>query len=479
MSKKKISIYLLAALLVVLFLFLRFYRIDQSLLFFNDIGRDLLVLWQWQQSGKPPLLGPQTSALPFNQSAFYFYGLYPFYLLTHGSLYATLIACAVFYLLIFGLAVYALRRQPRWQATVLLIFALISIHPQQIIQQRFVWNPSFVSPLIAAAGVIFLWLDQRLQHKQAWPVWLTWLWAASLALAVSLSYSAAPTLIAFFLLALVLFRGKAWGLALKTGLALIVTNLSTLVFELRHHFPLTSMLLTRERLLQVALSLGDKLSRFNQLIFAWPSGLTILLGLGLLAFFIKSWRQGRLQTDRLVWLSAALLLLNLLIILLAPIAVQAHYIFGLLSLLLVFLSLLTLHHPWAIYLIFALSWQWLAPSQLNRYFAPAFRSPAQSQACMVSFCQTHSEPVFIAVQAGFHPYHNGPEWQYLAAQAGCQLKDLTTEPLAASHLAVVVDASQYQHGQTAFNELTIFGPSQEIEVFSCGEQLEIHYLERE
>lgn len=79
MLKNKRAWFVLIFILIV-FIFLRVHRIEETLNFQNDIGRDYLVLLEWYQSGKPPLLGPQNSAVPFNQSAFYFYLFFLFLL---------------------------------------------------------------------------------------------------------------------------------------------------------------------------------------------------------------------------------------------------------------------------------------------------------------------------------------------------------------------------------------------------------------
>ncbi|HCC84942.1 MAG TPA: hypothetical protein DEP87_04655, partial [Candidatus Pacebacteria bacterium] len=128
------------------FIFLRLFKIETSLLFFNDIGRDFLQLWNWQQTGKPPLLGPQTSAMPFNQSAVYFYLLLPGYLLTRGSLLATIYTGVGVHLILLWSGVWWLRQnQPRWLSKFWLIVGLLILQPEMVTQQRFVWNPSFIA----------------------------------------------------------------------------------------------------------------------------------------------------------------------------------------------------------------------------------------------------------------------------------------------------------------------------------------------
>jgi len=43
---------------------------------------------------------------------------------------------------------------------------------------------------------------------------------------------------------------------------------------------------------------------------------------------------------------------------------------------------------------------------------------------------------------------------------------------------MIVEYSQYEHNKTAFNELTIFGPSEELETFTCHDNLEIKVLKK-
>ena len=98
---KKTLPYLLGIFLIVLFLFLRFYKLQDSFFFYNDMGRDLLVLLDMIQNHKPVLLGPQTSALPINQSPLYYYLLLPFYLIFDKSFLTANLTLAFVYLSLF------------------------------------------------------------------------------------------------------------------------------------------------------------------------------------------------------------------------------------------------------------------------------------------------------------------------------------------------------------------------------------------
>lgn len=467
--------YLIALLLIALFLFLRLYKIQTSLLFFNDIGRDFLTFWNWQQTSKPPLLGPQTSALPFNQSAIYFYALYPFYLLTSGSAFATIIACNLFYVLSFIAGLYFLRKKASWRNSLLMVFFLISIHPQYIAQTRFVWNPSFVTPFVLASFYLFLAIWEEFKKKQTVNALLAWFFALSLAMAASLTYSTAPTVIAFLLLTLIIFKKKSLSLFFKAAISFLAVNLPTLVFELRHQFLLTQMMLHRSRPPQET----NWLSKLSALTNFSLGDVTVWLPYLLLVLLVLVfWLQKRRQLQREQLLALGTLILTLIITLIAPIGMQAHYIFGILPLLFLLLVFLSLKTSLALTIILVLTLSWLKPQQVKPYFAPAYRSLKVSEQCAQDFCGSHQEPLFVAVQSDQHPYHNAMEWQYLVAKHGCQLKDLVTETDQADHLAVFVDDSNYQHNSTAFNELTIFGPSEEIKVFTCTDKLQIHYLEK-
>jgi len=84
------------------FIGLRIFSLQQSFWFWGDMGRDFFVLQNWaQQPFHPPLLGPQTSVFSFNHSAWYYYLLFPFFILTGHSPYATYIAILTSYAAIF------------------------------------------------------------------------------------------------------------------------------------------------------------------------------------------------------------------------------------------------------------------------------------------------------------------------------------------------------------------------------------------
>ena len=463
------KLYVVAFLLVLLFLLTRFYKIETSFNFFNDMGRDFLTLWQWKQDGKPPLLGPQTSALPFNQSAIYFYLLYPFYLLSGQSFYATLIAYTTFYIAAFILGLYLLRSHPRLEKSLLLVFLLISVHPQYIIQGRFVWNPSFVTPCVLTAFYsLMVYLEQKKPQKL-----LLMISAFSLALATGFSYSLVPTLIAFLVLILYRRRQIFLNYFFYVILSLLLVNLPTLVFELRHGFLLSKMMLFGDKLVQGDSSFLNRLLNLNKFSFATNWSWTMLYMILLAVFVYMSKLK---EKNNFLGNSLLLFLFTLAITLLAPVPIHSHYVFGILPLFFLTVSFLRPKFIFLSAVFFYIIFMKVA-LQFD-YFAPIRNDLKTLTSCAENFCQTHNQALFVANQSKYHPYHNAMEWNYLLSNAGCKVKNINLENGSAAQMLVVLDDSSYSHGETSFYELTLFGKSQEIEHLSCSDTLKMVLLQK-
>lgn len=476
--------WIITLLISGLFVFLRLYKIETSLLFFNDIGRDFLELWNWQHTGKPPLLGPQTSALPFNQSAVYFYLLMPGFLLFQGSLLATIYTAVGVYLVLLWVGTLWLRQKHHHLLPIFWIIAtLFAIQPELIIQHRFVWNPSFLTGWLMLSVLMSWQLVATPPTKWRW--WWIWLWGLGLALAVSFSYSAVPAVFVALVLTIVWWRAAAWKLWLTTVMSLAALNLPTGFFELRHGFLLTKMMFFGPWIKQIPSTL---LSRYQDLWHYlmgtqawWAQGIWLAwLGLvvALLIQQVWLWQQQKNLTDRsplFIW-TASWWLVTVALALVMPVAIQSHYIFPVVTLGIASLGLLPHKLKWG--LIGGLVLIWLQPSQLQSYWQPARHTLAELSDCSAKICTAVKGPVFVSNQASAHPYHNAMEYQYLLRKAGCDLKDLANFPDSAQQMVVVLDDSVYEHGKTAFNELTLFGKSQEITRLQCQSNLEVVLLQK-
>ncbi|HOZ03187.1 MAG TPA: hypothetical protein PKX78_01685 [Candidatus Woesebacteria bacterium] len=457
--------------IIIVFLFLRVYQIQDSLWFFNDIGRDLFVIWQWFESNKPPLLGPQTSALPFNQSAVYFYLLAPIHWLTGQSPFSSVITLLIFYLTLFILGIKAYRSDKVMSYAYYAAAWLLVIHPQVIEQNRFVWNPSFLPPLIIAA---FLSWDS-LGKYSTWKI--RWLFSLSLGLAVALSYSTAPLLFALAILTIWRYRARLRfiGIFISMAVGIGFWQIPTILFELRHNFFLTKLLINGEKLSQGDTSIATKAQQALSNIFPYtaPSlnlALIGILGLSLIISLIIYYRRGnKFLLNKLGW-STAVLAVTLIITLVIPVGLAAHYIFPLLTLMIITIAFFQIHVR--IFCLAILSMVWLQPDMINHHFAPAFHPVRELENCAKQICAQQTEPLFVSIQSSHHPYHNAMEWKFLLSKAGCQVRELDTQLNQAEQMIVIVDHSIYQHGQTAYNELTQFGPAQESARTLCSPGLE-------
>ena len=285
-SKLSLKWKILIFLITVIFIFLRLYKIDLTLNFFGDLGRDFLTLYSWIETKKPPLLGPQTSVISFNQSAIYFYYLLPFYLLFQQSVFSTVYATIFLYLAFFFTGLIYYRNNLTKQKLITIIFGLMTLHPEFILQSRSPWNPVLAPPFLIAG---FIFLEELLDKFSEKKEWLTMLF---LAIAISLTYSLAPTV-----LILLLFYAwkqknilKSIKTAAKLGVSLLLTNLPIIAFEFRHGFLLSRSVLSQEPLQTAALSI-EKLSKLASLPLAVSTIWVVLIlaiMLGLLLFSKKN-----------------------------------------------------------------------------------------------------------------------------------------------------------------------------------------------
>jgi len=461
-----------AIALIALFLLLRFYNIRNSFFFFNDMGRDMLVLQNWHDTGKPPLLGPQTSALPFNQSAIYFYLLYPGFLISGGNPISSIFTLAFVYLFTFIFCLYLIKKYkiPITNYYLLITFYLISIHPQYIIQGRFVWNPSFVSPFVLIAILAFHQLINKYSLK------LLFVFSLAIALAISLSYSVAPLLIAFALYCLIFYRKHLVPIAITLSSSFLLFNLPTLFFEIRHHFLLTASLFTKNSPVQEGLGLVERSNRLSQYIFATPlQSLNLVLFTLFTVLALCIVVTNRKNYKNIIFISSFLFLVLVFFGFTIPISIQAHYVFAYLCL--IFLIVATQPKFIKIFLVVFLSLIYLNPNQLRTYFHPAPRSYSQMQSCFASYCQNFSQPTYVSVQSSFHPFHNGPEHRFLLKQAKCNVLDIETQNGQSKFMTVIVDSGTFSN-QTKYYELDLFGKFKQVNSLKCFPNFEILTLEK-
>lgn len=469
MNKSNFWYFLVVILILITFLFLRLYRIQTSLLFFNDMGRDFLELYEWQQTKIPPLLGPQTSALSFNQSPFYYYIFFPVFLLTGHSPYSTLITLIILCLSVYIWGAVYCYRHSQFRQRFLIVSLLIALQPQIIIQNRFIWNPSFLPLFISLALFVYPELISRLTPKRLH------LFVIGLSLAISFNLSAIPLSLAALTYGAFFWRRQTLKVIGWFLFYLILWYTPVIFFELRHHFALSYLLIHGQRPGIQSLSLLNKATAMYMYLIGLPKTLG---GIFWLIFAVGLYSNFKLRPKIYPPLQHYLVVftLSVCLTLLMPSDILAHYIFGSLTSLFFVISAFSL--PYALSLMALVSLYWLKPAALSNYFAPARRTVRETQMCYQVFCQKYPEPIYVSVQAGFQPYHNGPEHRYLMLESGCDVQKIENGSEKANLMAVVADDSAYEHGKTAYNELTLFGYSNVRDIITCQENLKIYVLEK-
>jgi hypothetical protein len=456
----------LTVFLIFLFLFIRFYHINNSLYFFDDMGRDLLVLLEWQKEGKIPLLGPQTSALPINQSPIYFYFLMPFYLIFKGSPYTALIVNSLFYLAGFILSLRLTKESRLLTRASYLVFFLFIFHPQHILQNRFVWNPSLLPPILILALINLCLFLEKAQDKH---LFFSSFW---LALAVSLSYSVLPMFFAWLTIFIFSRRQYFFKLFFYFFLVFAAFNITVLA-QLSKRIVSTGGLWQTSQVYQTSSSLSQKLADFINYVLGLPissSTYCLLMVIFLIGFYFSFFSGSSLRR-----FSSQVFLLTSLMTLFSPFRLHAHYIFAITSsffLLLVFLDWKLSLPLISFFLLFY--WQ---PKQLDAYFKPAPRTYQQMDVCLKEFCSQFKRPLFVSVQSDMYPYHYGPEHRYLMIKNGCRVKHIEKEPQSAEFMAVILDNGSFSE-RTSYYELDLFGRFDQIQTFNCQPNYKIVLLKR-
>ena len=88
--------YLLLALVLSISTFTHLYRIDKTFIFHNDEARDVLIVKKMIDTGRPILLGPQTSVGNMYLGPLYYYLMLPALLLAKMNPVGPAIMAAIF-----------------------------------------------------------------------------------------------------------------------------------------------------------------------------------------------------------------------------------------------------------------------------------------------------------------------------------------------------------------------------------------------
>lgn len=152
-------------LILILGIFLRFYRLPQTMQFLGDQGRDALIVRRMLIEQHPALIGPVTSVGNMYLGPFYYYFMLFPLMLTYPDPTGPALAVAVVGVITLWL-IYKLGKQMVGVRAAIFACILFAISPLVLTFSRFSWNPNIV-PLFS---LLFFWHTfQALKGKdKAW-----------------------------------------------------------------------------------------------------------------------------------------------------------------------------------------------------------------------------------------------------------------------------------------------------------------------
>ena len=229
---------IILGLAIIAFFFLRFYLVEQRIIFNWDQARDAQVVSQIL-SGQLTLIGPQVLGPDkFFLGPYFYYLLAPFYLLTRGLPTAMVwfLAC---YNLIFVALFWLIVKKLFSAKTALFALLLWAVNPSLVANDIISWNP-VVIPLITI--IIWYWCFlgfKENDNRLVWPFL-----GLTLGLGINFHFQMiflVPFVMLFFWLNKQLVNSKRIALAI---IGFLVSFLPLILFDLRHNF-LNSRLLAK------------------------------------------------------------------------------------------------------------------------------------------------------------------------------------------------------------------------------------------
>jgi 4-amino-4-deoxy-L-arabinose transferase-like glycosyltransferase len=209
---------------------LRLYRIEPSLQFLGDQGRDALVMYRLLTQGDLPFIGPITSVGGFYLGPLYYYLMAPFLWLWRFNPVGPAVATAVLGIITVP-ALYCVGKKMFSERAAVMAAALYTFAFIPIIETRSAWNPNPMP--LAALGIIYGFYLANYQNK---PKGLL-LAAVSLAAALQLHYMIvflAPWLLWQLILAI---KNKDNRIMLTwSGIIFIGLMLPLILFEVKNNW---------------------------------------------------------------------------------------------------------------------------------------------------------------------------------------------------------------------------------------------------
>lgn len=392
--------------------------------------------------------------------------MYPFFVLSGNSPYTSVITVLVLYTVFFLAGVTVYRNNPSALRAVWILFLFVSLHSLFVEQQRSPWNPSFVTPFLALSITALLFPEGG-EVKRIIAM------MTGLAFAVGLSYSVVPTIVVLFFAGLLRFRKRILLLVGSISISMLMVFLPLLVSEFKHNFFFFNQLVVAHNW-QFAFhqNLWMKAREMSMDLFWGRMGDVRMLSLPFLVIVIASVMVKSENSRKLFWLFLASLLLTLI----SPFELHAHYVYGVLTLLLFFLASVPKRYV-IFFLLVSVPFWFSKDAMQSTLYRPIRRTVDDLAACAQIICDSEKDPIYVT-ESAWHDYHYAPDHLFFLNKAGCHAKDITGNPGFAKRMAVVVDQGSYTYGKTSFNELTLFDPAQLVHYYACPGNIHVVMLEK-
>lgn len=232
----RLSAAVLIIALTLFALFLRLYKIDATLNFHHDEGRDVLIMKKMIDERKPILLGPQTSMGGMYLGALYYYLLAPALLIANfnpigPAIFIAFTGAATVWLL------YVMTKKWFGKKTALISSLLYAIMPLTVLFTRNSWNPN-LAPLISLLA--YYCVDKIITEKHSRKSYLYYL-LTGLFMGVLLQLHYVTLLFIAWAGVVIAIKKRITPRVLIKGTLIIILGLVIalspfILFELRHGF---------------------------------------------------------------------------------------------------------------------------------------------------------------------------------------------------------------------------------------------------
>lgn len=468
MNRKLVLVFLTIALLSF-FIFLRLYKIQQSIEFYGDIGRDHEKLMVWLQGGKPPLIGPNTILKIVNQSPWFYYLNFPIFIISKSALAMTY-TLTLLMVASFLISIYVLRNS-KFSWNLFPFFYLISIHPLIVEQQRTPWNPTFSIPFLFVSIALLVRIFES-QNR-----FLIFLFTFFLSIALGMTYSIFWVFAVLSIIAYVFLKkeNKIW-FFISYGISLFLIFAPLALFEIKSGFFLLHRL-NDIKIPAIPISFQDKMIQAVSVIFTGSTqegkrGIILLLCVVATAIaaiiFVKK-KNPYLQIGLAAAIPTGVLTL------LMPFS-QPYYLFGVM--LVIFFLISVLDRRITVLLLLVFSVLWFQPKSVSRYMKTAIRMLPVLEKCTRTFCEKHPGQYYVSANT-WYGSHSAHDHAFLFNMAGCKSRDIVSFPgFKTNQMVVVADNASFKPYVDSFYELEQLGKYQVKSLYHCTDTLSYFLLKK-